>query len=80
MAHGDGREAYTLLTAQEIGFPHRTAAALLTPWAAAQAGDRQGAIVRPDVPNDKLVEFFGLLGQAYQYERLRRFDEAETDF
>lgn len=80
LANGRGTAAYDLLTAEEIGFPHRTAAALLTPWAAAQAGNMDLATRRPDVPGDKLVEYFGMLGQAYQYERLRRFDEAETDF
>ncbi|MDO8900471.1 MAG: tetratricopeptide repeat protein [Phenylobacterium sp.] len=80
LASGRGQAAYDLLTTQEIGFPHRTAAALLTPWAAAQAGDMQLATRRPDVPGDKLVEYFGMLGQAHQYERVRRFDEAETDF
>ncbi|WP_333586076.1 tetratricopeptide repeat protein [Phenylobacterium sp.] len=80
IASGQGAEAYRTLTADEIGFPHRTAAALLTPWAAAQAGDMQAAIRRPDVPGDRLVEFFGLLSQAYQFERAKRFDEAETDF
>lgn len=80
LAIGRGESAYELLTSEEIGFPHRTAAALLTPWAAAQAGDMDLAIRRPDVPGDKLVEYFGMLGQAHQYERLRRYDEAETDF
>lgn len=80
LASGEGQAAYDLLTAEEIGFPHRTATALLIPWAAAQAGDMELATRRPDVPGDKLVEYFGLLGQAHQYERVRRFDEAETDF
>jgi len=80
LADGRGGVAYDILTADEIGFPHRTAAALLTPWAAAQAGELQTATRRPDVPGDRLVEFFGLLGQGYLYERARRFDEAETDF
>ncbi len=80
LADGKGATAYTLLTEQEIGFPHRTAAALLTPWAAASAGDQQAAIRRPDVPGDRLVQYFGMLGQAYQFERARRYDEAETDF
>jgi tetratricopeptide (TPR) repeat protein len=80
LASGRGAVAYQRLTEDEIGFPHRTAAALLTPWAAAQAGQMDLATRRPDVPGDKLVEYFGMLGQAHQYERLRRYDEAETDF
>lgn len=37
-------------------------------------------MVRPELRNDKVVEYFGLLGQAFLYERAKRYDEAETDF
>jgi len=53
---------------------------LLAPWAAAMAGDTDGSLVRPEVRGDRMVEYFGELGQAYLYERARRYDEAETDF
>ncbi len=80
MALGQGKPAQALLTPEAIGFPHKTASTLLAPWAAAMAGDAEGAVVRPELRNDKLVEYFGLLGQAHLYERAKRYDEAETDF
>ncbi len=80
LAQNKGRDARQLLTAEPIGFPHRAAAALLTPWASAAAGDTEGSLVRPEVPGDKVVEYFGQLGQAFLFERARRYDEAETDF
>ncbi|ACG77772.1 TPR domain protein [Phenylobacterium zucineum HLK1] len=80
IADGKGRLAYEQLSGEAIGFPHRGAAALLAPWAAAQAGDVEASLVRPQVRGDLSVDFFGQLGQAYLFERARRFDEAETDF
>ena len=55
-------------------------AALLAPWAAAAAGDKDGAIVQPALRGDKLVQFFGQQGQARLFERAKRYDEAETDY
>jgi Flp pilus assembly protein TadD len=80
MASGQGKAAQALLTSEAIGFPHRGAAALLAPWAAAMAGDQEGALVRPELRGDRVVNYFGQLGQAYLYERARRYDEAETDY
>jgi tetratricopeptide (TPR) repeat protein len=80
MADDQGKPAAALLNGDSIGFPHRAGAALLAPWAAAMAGDNDGSLVRPVVAGDRSVEYFGQLGQAYLYERAKRFDEAETDF
>jgi len=80
MAQGKGKAAAQMLANEDIGFPHRSAAALLAPWAAAQAGDVEGSLVRPEVQGDRLVEYVGQLGQAHLFERARRFDEAETDY
>ncbi|WP_309646530.1 tetratricopeptide repeat protein [Phenylobacterium sp.] len=80
MAQGKGKEAHAILTGEGIGFPHRGAAALLAPWAAAMGGDVDGSLVRPEVRGDRVVDYFGQLGQAYLYERAKRFDEAETDY
>lgn len=80
VAGGRGKAAQDLLAGDAIGFPHRSAAALLAPWAAAQAGDVEGSLVRPQVRGDTLVDYFGQLNQAHLFERVRRFDEAETDF
>jgi tetratricopeptide (TPR) repeat protein len=80
MAEGKGKEAQALLVGDSIAFPHKPAAVLLAPWAAAQAGDVEGSLVRPQVRGDRLVDYFGQLGQAALFERAKRYDEAETDF
>lgn len=80
LASNKGKDAKALLTAEPIGFPHRQVATLLGPWAAAAAGDLEGATVQPTLQNDRLVQYFGQLGQARLFERARRYDEAETDY
>jgi Flp pilus assembly protein TadD len=80
IADGKGKEAQALLAGDNIAFPHKSAAALLAPWAAAEAGDVEGSLVRPQVRGDRLVDYFGQLGQAALFERAKRFDEAETDY
>lgn len=79
MAEDQGKTAYAELTSDAIAFPHKSAAALLAPWAAAQAGDVEGSLVRPQVRGDKLVDYFGGIGRGLLFERARRYDEAETD-
>ena len=80
LAVGKGKDAQALLKSDPPGFPHQQAAALLAPWAAAAAGDKDGAIVQPALRGDKLVQFFGQQGQARLFERAKRYDEAETDY
>lgn len=80
LAIGKGKDAQVLLKTEAPGFPHQQAAALLAPWAAAAAGDNEGAIVQPVLRSDKLVQYFGQQGQARLFERAKRYDEAETDY
>ncbi len=80
IASDKGKDAKAILTDSNIAFPHKPAGALLAPWAAAEAGDVEGSLVRPEVRGDRLVDYFGQLGQAALFERARRYDEAETDF
>jgi tetratricopeptide (TPR) repeat protein len=80
LADGKGKEAQTLFNDPAIGFPHKPAAALLAPWAAAQAGDTEASISRPEIRGDRLVDYFGQLAQGALFERAKRYDEAETDF
>ena len=79
MAEDHGKEAYAELTSPGVAFPHKAAAALLAPWAAAMAGDVEASVVRPEVRGDKVVDYFGELGQGLLFERAKRYDEAETD-
>jgi tetratricopeptide (TPR) repeat protein len=78
MAEGHGKAALALLNSGDIAFPHKSAAALLAPWAAAEAGDVEGSLVQPEVRGDKLVDYFGGLGRGLLFERAKRYDEAET--
>ena len=80
IGEGDGQLAVSTLASGQVNVPHRQAAALLTPFAAAMAGDKVGALARPELRGDRLVEVFGQLGQAQLFERARRYDEAETDY
>ncbi|MDB5493368.1 MAG: hypothetical protein JWP86_705 [Phenylobacterium sp.] len=80
LADGKAKDAYALLAGDSITFPHRAAAALLAPWAAAEAGDVDNSLVKPEVHGDRIVAYFGGLGQALLYERAKRYDEAETDY
>lgn len=80
MATDKPKLAQPLLSPDAVAFPHKSMAALLSPWAAAMAGDTDGSLVRPQVRGDRVVDYFGMLGQAYLYERAKRYDEAETDF
>ncbi|WP_397397110.1 tetratricopeptide repeat protein [Phenylobacterium sp.] len=80
MSTGRARSVRDLLAPDTVVFPHRSAAALLAPWAAAMSGDREGQAVRPQAPGDRIVDVFGLLGQARLFEHENRFDEAETNF
>lgn len=80
IGEGDGKLAMEALASGQVTVPHRPAAALLGPWAAATAGDKVASFNRPDLRGDRLVEVFGQLGQAQLFERARRYDEAETDY
>ncbi|WP_293530158.1 tetratricopeptide repeat protein [Phenylobacterium sp.] len=80
MSTGRARQVRSLLTPESAAFPHRAATALLAPWAAAMAGDKEGLLVRPQSPGDRMVDVFGLLAQARLFERTGRLDEAETNF
>ena len=80
LAEGKGKVAREVIGNDGIGFPHRGAVALLSPWVAASLGDLEGSLVRPTVRGDGAVDYFGQIGQAHLFERARRYDEAETNF
>lgn len=80
LAVNKGKVAKEVLGNDGVGFPHRGAVALLSPWVAASIGDLDGSVVRPTLRGDASVDYFGQIGQAHLFERARRYDEAETDF
>src|ERR1700744_1398131 len=59
LAEDKGKDAKAVLTDQNIAFPHKPAGALLSPWAAAEAGDVEGSLVRPQGPGGPLGGYFG---------------------
>jgi len=78
MAEDHGKQAVAEFGSSAIAFPHKSAAALLAPWASAQAGDVEGSLVVPQVRGDRLVDYFGGIGRGLLFERAKRYDEAET--
>ncbi|MHB8529542.1 MAG: tetratricopeptide repeat protein [Caulobacteraceae bacterium] len=80
MAEGRGKAAHAILSGPDAGPAHNAAAALMAPFAAALAGDKQGAITRPLMPGDPVDQFQANIDQGELYERQGRFDEAETAF
>lgn len=80
LAEGKAKPAHAILTGPAVGQPHGAAAALLAPWAAAAAGDVQGATVQPVIAGEPIAEYFAKLDQGKIFERLHRYEEAETAF
>ncbi len=67
MANGRGRDAYALLSGAPPGV-HSAAVTLLTPWAAAQAGDVKASIAPPPT-QERAAAAFADLGRATLLER-----------
>ncbi|HEY2659628.1 MAG TPA: tetratricopeptide repeat protein [Caulobacteraceae bacterium] len=80
LAAGDGHAAQAALAGEPLGPPHRAAALLLAPWAAASAGDWKTALILPDARGDRLVDSISRLDQALLFERAKRYDEADAVF
>lgn len=78
LAKGRGKAAYKALSGDAAWSPHVTAATLLTPWAAASAGDWKGATAEPDTKADRLTFTLASRGRAQLLERAQRYDEAEA--
>ncbi len=80
LSSGKARQARAILTGPDSGAPNEPAAALLTPFAAAAAGDSDASIVQPVIKGEPIAQFFANLDQGMLFERARRYDEAETAF
>lgn len=78
LADGRGEAAVAELSAETVGYPHRTAAALVRPFALAEAGDLTAAVQPVEAGRDRLLPVFGELARAQLLERARRHEEAET--
>jgi Flp pilus assembly protein TadD len=80
LATDKGADAYAKLSELPLSAPHGSAAALLRPWAAAQAGKWDAALAVPASKGDKLFLLVAGLDQAMLFERAKRYGEAETAF
>jgi tetratricopeptide (TPR) repeat protein len=80
MTEGKDKEAYGLFTSPDMGYPPRTAAMLLAPYAAAGASDDADALARPAEDADAISQFVADLDRAELQERLGRRSEAEAGF
>lgn len=78
LAEGQNQLAVDRLAENSIVFPHRTAAAVLRPWALAAAGDWDSALTAPDGEGDRIADLFSALARAQLLEIRKRPDEAEA--
>ena len=74
-----GKAAYELLAGSGMG-AHWAAASLLTPWAAAAAGDWAVATAPVASSGDRAVQAFGQLDHALLLERAGKFADAEAAY
>jgi Flp pilus assembly protein TadD len=80
LAQGKDKDAYALLGGPDAGYPHKAAAELLAPWAAAGAGDVADAVYRPVFSGDRVAQFAADLGQAELSEREGKVEDAEAEY
>ncbi len=80
LATGRGQNARAALTASEGGAATRTAAALLLPFAAAEARDTEASVAQPVIPGAPVAQFYARLDQGLLFEHARRYEEAETAY
>ncbi|HYF21823.1 MAG TPA: tetratricopeptide repeat protein [Caulobacteraceae bacterium] len=79
MAEGRGREAHAALSGEPLEFPHRLAAAMIGPWAAASAGRWDDAL-KPVETDERLIRLFAEFSRARLLEARRKPDEAEAAY
>ena len=80
LAEGRGRDAEALLSGKPMPPPLDTAAKLLTPWAAAAAGDWKTALAAPPPGEDHLVTQIAMLDRALLFENRHEIGEADQAF
>ncbi len=80
LADNRGGAAQTLLTDPPLGAPFTTAGVLLTPWAAAAAGDWKTALAMPTPRGDRMTDDITLMTNAMLLERRRHYANADEAF
>ncbi len=76
---GNGRKAVAAMALAKVG-PADPGVAILTPYAAALAGDVEGSITRAALSEDPVTQYQVDLAQGEFYERAHRYNEAETAY
>lgn len=80
LSEGKGSAARSDLTRAEGSAATQAGAALLMPFAAAQAGDVEASIDQPIIAGSPIAQFFARLDQGKLFERAHRYEEAETAY
>lgn len=80
MVAGRGAEAVQEIGTDMVGPPHGTAAALMAPWAAAQAGDHDPKVEPLRAPDAPVADLLARFSQAQLLERAKKFKEAEAAY
>jgi Flp pilus assembly protein TadD len=80
LANGRGKIAKADFLQAESGAATQAAAALLIPFASAEAGEVEASIAQPVIPGAPISQFFARLDQGKLFEQAKRYDEAETAY
>jgi Flp pilus assembly protein TadD len=80
LSTGKPKLAHAILLGPDASAGNEPAAALLTPFAAAAAGNAEASISHPVISGEPVAQFFSSLDQGKLFERAHRYDEAETAF
>jgi Flp pilus assembly protein TadD len=80
LSTGKPKLAHAILLGPDASAGNEPAAALLTPFAAAAAGNAEASIAHPVISGEPVAQFFANLDQGKLFERAHRYDEAETAF
>jgi tetratricopeptide (TPR) repeat protein len=80
LADGRGKDAAAAMAKDPGGSDYVGGYQLVKPWAALAGGNAAQAVLLPDTQGQRLNRLAAVLGRSLIYERLRRYDEAETGY
>ncbi len=80
LAEGRGKDANAAMLKDPGGFTYVGGYQLIKPWAAIAAGDAVHAVQLPDTQGQRLNRLAAMLTRSLIYERLKRYDEAESGY
>ena len=80
LADGRGRDAAAAMAKDPGGTAYVGGYELVKPWAALAGGNVSQAVLLPDTQGQRLNRLAAVLSRSLIYERLRRYDDAETGY